>query len=339
MNLFIDTNIFLDFYHLSGADIEELHKLTALLESGGLKLFITDQLCDEFKRNRDNKINDAMNAFNKPKLTIIFPAFCKLYPEYAELQIMLKEANTKQTQLYNKAMADVDAVKLKADTVIGELFGNATLVVVSDKIYMKALRRFRMGNPPGKKGGTIGDEVNWEALLEEVPNGEDLYFVSRDSDYAAAIDPYKFNPFLDKEWSFKKGGGASIFFYKSIQNFFKAKYPEIKLASDVKKNALIEALAKSGTFATTHLVVEKLNQIVEFSPTQVEQLIQIAHMNKQVWWIMGDTDVLAFYLKLRDEHSNNISVESLEALTKLISEEEKKEAKELKEPDDDDIPF
>lgn len=78
-NLFIDTNIFLDFYHLSGEDIEQLHKLTALLESGSLKLFITNQLCDEFK-HRESKIKDAMGAFNNPKVTISFPAFCKLYP-------------------------------------------------------------------------------------------------------------------------------------------------------------------------------------------------------------------------------------------------------------------
>jgi len=69
MNLFIDTNIFLDFYHLSGADIEELHKLTALLDEGDLKLFVPCQLCEEFKRNRDSKIKDAMNEFqSKPPL-------------------------------------------------------------------------------------------------------------------------------------------------------------------------------------------------------------------------------------------------------------------------------
>lgn len=338
MNLFIDTNIFLDFYHLSGADIAELHKLTELLQSGDLKLFITDQLSDEFKRNRDNKIKDAMNAFNKPKLSISFPAFCKLYPEYTELKSMLEEANTKHADLYKKAMDDVTAVKLKADTVIEELFGSAKLVVVSDKTYTKALKRFRMGNPPGKKGTTIGDEVNWEALLEEVPNGEDLYFVSGDGDYAAAMDPYKFNPFLDKEWISKKGG-SSIIFYKFISDFFKVAHLDIKLAGDVKKNEpLIEALAKSSTFATTHLIVEKLNEIVDFSPAQVEQLIQIAQKNTQVAWIMGDIDVLAFYTKLLNEHSNNISIEALETLTKLISEEEKKEAKEPTEPDDD-IPF
>ena len=39
MNLFIDANIFLDFYHLSGGDIEELKKLVALVENGDIVLF------------------------------------------------------------------------------------------------------------------------------------------------------------------------------------------------------------------------------------------------------------------------------------------------------------
>jgi hypothetical protein len=35
--LFIDTNIFLSFYHLSGEDLEELNKLAVLIEKGQIK--------------------------------------------------------------------------------------------------------------------------------------------------------------------------------------------------------------------------------------------------------------------------------------------------------------
>ena len=237
------TNIFLDFYHLSGADIEELHKLTALLEEGGLKLFVPRQLCEEFKRNRDSKIKDAMNEFQKARFKISFPAFCKLYPEYNELQEMLKAANNKHAELYKKAMDDVNAVALKADAVIEDLFGKAQVIETGNSIFNKALHRFRMGNPPGKKKVTMGDEVNWEALLEAAPNDEDLHLVSGDSDYAAAMDADKFNPFLDDEWKEKKK--SSILFYKLLQDFFKSNYPQIKLASDVKRNVLIESYRRA----------------------------------------------------------------------------------------------
>lgn len=329
MNLFIDTNIFLDFYHLSGADIEELNKLTALLEDGHIKLFVPRQLCEEFKRNRDSKINDAMKEFKNVKFKISFPAFCKLYPEYGELQELLKSANTKHAELYEKAMNDVNAVALKADAVIAELFGKAHVIETSDAIFGKALRRFRMGNPPGKKKVTMCDEVNWDALLENVPKGEDLHLVSGDSDYVAAIDADKFNAFLDDEWKEKKN--SLIIFHKSLQEFFKANYPQIKLASDVKKSMLIEKLAKSGSFATTHLVIAKLESMDDFSPVQVEQLIQIADMNSQVGWIIEDDDVLAFYSKLKGKYAGAISAESLGALDLLLPDDQP--------AGDDEIPF
>lgn len=323
MNLFIDTNVFLDFYHLSGADIEELNKLTALLEDGSIKLFVPSQLCEEFKRNRDSKIMDAMLQFRKIKFKISFPAFCKLYPEYSELQNILTELNKKHAALYEKAMDDVNNLTLKADTVIADLFDQAVLAETDDAIYERALRRFRMGNPPGKKKSTVGDEINWECLLEKVPHGEDIYLVSGDADYASPINSEQFNPFLQDEWNNKKG--SNVAFYTTLQAFFKENYPDIKLASDVRKAALIKRLAKSGSFATTHVVIGKLDKIDDFTSSQVEELIQIADMNNQVRWIIGDSDVHAFYTKLKEKYKDEISEDSLSTLAKLLSQDELEE--------------
>lgn len=323
MNLFIDTNILLDFYHLSGSDIDELHKLIPHLVDKSLILYVPQQLCEEFKRNRDNKIQDAMNEFQKTKFKISFPAFCKLYPEYSELQEILKTANMKHAELYQKAISDVDAVALKADNVIAELFAKAQIIELSDDVYKNALLRFHKGNPPGKKKVTIGDEINWEALLEAVPMGDDLNFVTNDGDYSAAMDTNKINQFLDEEWSIKKK--SSIIFHKSLQSFFKTSYPEIKLAGDAKKNALIEDLAKSGSFAMTHLIIGNLAQLNDFSASQVEQLIQIADMNNQVGWVIGDEDVLEFYTMLKAKFSEGVSPESLQTLNQLIPVEEQLE--------------
>jgi hypothetical protein len=115
----------------------------------------------------------------------------------------------------------------------------------------------------------MGDEVIWETLLDAVPSGEDLSFVSGDTDYTSSIETERFNPFLEKEWLSKKDG-ASIKFYKTIQDFFKINYPEIRLASDVKKITVIESLATSGSFYTTHLVIAKLHEIEDFSPAQAD---------------------------------------------------------------------
>jgi hypothetical protein len=60
MNLFIDTNIFLSFYHLSSDDLEELRKLGVLLDKKKVTLLLPKQVIDEYRRNREVKIADAL---------------------------------------------------------------------------------------------------------------------------------------------------------------------------------------------------------------------------------------------------------------------------------------
>jgi len=52
LNLFIDTNILLSFYHLTSDDLEELRKLSALLKKREVRLFVPDQVVHEFASRR-----------------------------------------------------------------------------------------------------------------------------------------------------------------------------------------------------------------------------------------------------------------------------------------------
>jgi hypothetical protein len=54
----------------------------------------------------------------------------------------------------------------------------------------------QLGNPPGKPG-SCGDAVNWEALLQGCPNGEDLELVSEDRDYASPLDDTRMSGAID----------------------------------------------------------------------------------------------------------------------------------------------
>jgi hypothetical protein len=40
INLFIDTNIYLSFFHLTSEDLEELKKLVVLIDKGEIALFV-----------------------------------------------------------------------------------------------------------------------------------------------------------------------------------------------------------------------------------------------------------------------------------------------------------
>ena len=50
----------------------------------------------------------------------------------------------------------------------------------------------------------MGDAINWEILLQSVPNDEDLHIISDDGDFYSVIDDEKLNSFLENEWKEKK---------------------------------------------------------------------------------------------------------------------------------------
>jgi len=51
--LLIDANIYLEFYRFSRDDLEELRKLAQLVLSDEIVLYVSEQLRDEFRRNRE----------------------------------------------------------------------------------------------------------------------------------------------------------------------------------------------------------------------------------------------------------------------------------------------
>jgi predicted nucleic acid-binding protein len=326
--LFVDTNILLSFYHLTSEDLEELRKLIALIDTGKIKLLMTDQVKDEFKRNRSAKIVDAMKRLQEVKFAISFPAFAKDYEQYSELRKLLEQVEKKRSELVTRMTDDARNRELKADALVADLWDKADAITVTNEVYLAAVKRIRLGNPPGKDNSS-GDAINWECLLSKIDNGTDVHLVSEDKDYRSPLSPSEFNEFLDDEWCERKK--SKILFYAKISDFFKTNFPTIKVASEVERDLLIEELSESWNFARTHVVISKLSKHTDFSATQIEQLIQIAQTNGQVGWIIGDPDVHAFYQSLL-KHKDKLSADAATQLEALLKESPKTE-------EEDDVPF
>jgi len=296
MYLFIDTNIFLSFFHLTSDDLEQINKLVTLVERQEIKLFIPNQVIDEFKRNREVKVKDGLKKFEEsiPK-GLSFPAFYKGYPEYEEISALQKALNEKISQLRAKAYKDIESNSLKADKIIDKLFQISQKIVITDEIYQSAIMRVNIGNPPGKKG-SLGDALNWECLLSIVPNDNDLFFISDDSDYHSAINRDLFNNFLIEEWISKKNG-SKVRYYSRLTSFFNQHYTGIKLASELEKNILIKQLSESWSFERTHMLISKLSKYPDFSSEQLNDIIQAYITNDQIYRILSDSDVMNFVNK------------------------------------------
>ena len=169
MHIFIDTNILLDFFHFTNEQLDSLNKVFASHEHGAATVHLTGQVKDEFRRNREAKINDALKRFKETKFTARLPSFMQAYDEYCDVTRLVSELQAKSKAILEKVHDDIARQELMADKLIKDIFDKFKLIQTSDKIYDAASRRISVGNPPGKNK-SIGDAINWLILLETVPN-------------------------------------------------------------------------------------------------------------------------------------------------------------------------
>jgi predicted nucleic acid-binding protein len=229
MNLFLDSNIWLALYDSSRKDLEELGKLARLVEKGSVVLLLPDQVVNEVRRNRDKKIaNDIEELRNEILVEEIPPIFFGL-PEYKSFAQTRRNYERARERLIARLVDDFEHGRLPADSLFDRFFAVGRRIQVTDEILLRARYRYDLGNPPGKEG-SYGDAVNWECLLAEVPQGEDLYLVTRDRDFASRIDRSRFSPFLAEEWRERKG--AQIFFSTRLSAFCCDHLPEVRLAEE-----------------------------------------------------------------------------------------------------------
>ena len=290
INLFIDTNIFLNFFSFSDDDLDKLSNLHELInKTHRIKLFVPSQIVREFRRNRELKIRDAMERFKNSNNRAEIPRICSEIKEIRTLSNVLFEKKQKLIEKINEA---VKSKTLKADLLINDLFTSHTKVKI--EVFKMVNFRINVGNPPGKNGSK-GDAINWEFLLSEIPDKEDLYFVSDDIDYKSPLDENSLSLFLKEEWEEKKS--SKIHYYKNLNSFFKDKFPEINLKDDYIIDIKIQEFAESPSFDIARERLRELKTLGEFSDSQVQAIINASISNDQIYNAHEYSPFVGKYLK------------------------------------------
>lgn len=315
MHLFIDTNVYLSFFHFSSDDLEELRKLAVLVRNGTITLLVPDQVRSEFRRNRDGTIADALKRLRELKFAVQFPQLCKEYEQYEAYRAALRAAEAAKSQLLEVLEADVEHSRLKADGVIAELFRHARRVAETDALLARARDRMVRGNPPGKKK-THGDALNWESLIETVDNRTDLFFVSGDGDWVSPLNDELFDSFLTHEWEEKKG--SSLRFYRRLSAFLREHFRDINLATEEEKDHLIQDLSTSGNFARSRRLLRQLVGHGDFTPVQLNGIARAATTNNQIYWIMSDPDIARYIRALLGPGAQHLEADLLAEVERLL---------------------
>lgn len=295
MHVFIDTNILLTFFHFTDEELDSLQNVFASHKHGAATVHLTGQIRDEFRRNRETRIKDALKRFTQNNYTVQLPSFMKAYDEYVDIRKLASELREKSEIILARAREDVATHKLVADKLIEELFDKSELIGTSDEIYATARRRMFIGNPPGKNQ-SIGDAINWLILLRNVPNGEDIHIISADGDFYSTLDDNRVHPFLEEEWREIKG--SRVYVYRKLAMFMKKHFDGIAFSYDKEKDELIDDLAGAGSFAGTHTVISKLETHGYYSLVEVQRILEGVLANNQVRLIVTDHDVSDFLYRV-----------------------------------------
>lgn len=226
--LFVDTNIWLDFYRARNEINLELLKQ---LEKISDRIIVTYQLESEFKKNRQSVMQDAMRDLKSPTAPPRFGIFsdAKAAVRMASMQKHTDRAvKTLRTRML-KALAHPAANDPVYQACQRIFHKNDALVLTRENparhtIRRRAFKRFLHGCPPRKSSDTsIGDAINWEWMVHcATERIAELVIVSRDSDYGVSIDNSSFvNDHLRQEFSDRVSRKRKLLLYTKVSEALK----------------------------------------------------------------------------------------------------------------------
>lgn len=201
-SIFIDANILLGFWCLrEGRLPSEL--LLPLVEMAD-HILITRQVADEVARNKLTVFLKNVGEISW-KLPPLIPDHLAKHRQYHELNSELKrleETSASARKQWNTVTSELATAISESSDLVSEmltpLFRKAE--APTEKQLASARLRREIGNPPGKKGDPLGDQVSWEQFLDRAASQKEVWILTRDSDLAHVVDGVRnLNPFLRQE--------------------------------------------------------------------------------------------------------------------------------------------
>lgn len=199
MRILIDTNIFLDFYRSNKTPVNIFSTLLENID----KFILTDQIIQEFERSRESVIKGIKQKFQlESKLENFSSSYLQNLAAFKELIEIQKQYKAKQKEVSQSIdeilkNPSLDPIADYFKEFVNESLRSSIVYYTTDEIMRKAKIRKNIGNPPTSEKFSLGDEINWEIVLENIK--EDIIIVGRDNTYANNLT------FLQKDFHKRTG--------------------------------------------------------------------------------------------------------------------------------------
>jgi predicted nucleic acid-binding protein len=252
--LFVDTNIWLDFYR---ARTEAGLALLNHLDSIRNQIIMTFVVEMEFKKHRQDVILESFRELKAPA-HIPRPGLFSDAKAVKALQKNLRDAEKRVSSLKKrlKLVFQKPASHDPVYQVSQRCFHRTDEITLSREseikgfIRRKAFRRFLMGCPPRKKGDTsMGDSINWEWIVYCADKqGAEIHIVSRDSDYGVLFEDSAFlNDHLFQEFKDRVSRQRKIMLHTRLSEALKHFAVPVTPEDEKEEQALIDAQSSSKT--------------------------------------------------------------------------------------------
>jgi hypothetical protein len=255
--LFIDTNIWLDFYRARNeTGLQLLAHTEAIID----RIIVTYQLESEFKTNRQAAILEGMKELKSPG-------------EIPRLGIFSDARATKQM---HRSIKDVEkrtrTLRYRLRRALEKPALNDPIYKVCQRVFhkkddlnlcrddvrrfgirRKAFRRFLHGCPPRKRSDTsIGDAFNWEWMIQcAIDKKAGLVIVTRDSDYGVTVDKKSYiNDHLRQEFSERVSRKRSLLLYPLLSDALKLFKIQVSQKEEEAETELVSNAFASGVSRT-----------------------------------------------------------------------------------------
>lgn len=208
--IFIDTNIFLDFYRIRRTDIS-MKYLDEIVKHKDI-IITSSQIEMEYKKNRQVAILESITEVTKKNnINLSVPA---ILTDSQALK-MLKKAKIEIDNQQEKLKLQIERILKNPNQFdqvyksLQKIFTNKSEINLNRQNKIRftirnlAKKRFLLGYPPRKKDdNSIGDSINWEWILKcaEI-TGKHIIIVTRDTDFGAITENESYlNDWLQQEF-------------------------------------------------------------------------------------------------------------------------------------------
>lgn len=208
--IFIDTNIFLDFYRIRKTDVsmkylEEIEKHKNIIIS-------TNQVEMEYKKNRQTVILESIGEVKKiNNVNLVVPAIISDAKAVEMIKKSKKEIDSQQKKMKERIEKILKNPNLNDPVykILQKLFSHNSPINLNREnkqrfaVRRLALKRFMLGYPPRKNSdNSIGDSINWEWIIKcAETTKKHIIIVTRDTDFGAIHENESYiNDWLKQEF-------------------------------------------------------------------------------------------------------------------------------------------